>query len=185
MRLKYNVGMTGDLGFLTINQTKIEGGNRSCSIAFRVLKFVIYITGDLVYYTDVLGKPSSSGYWCHLCTKSWKRWNENTNADPYKSWTLELMISTLMGVVRDKGVKGVKILMHYRTISPILYVIPLLHVEIGLVNKLWNEFTGWIENNVKNIESDEMQVQNLAQIAKPVLDVATELRRVQNTYLYT
>ena len=80
----------------------------------------------------------------------------------------------------DKCVNGFKMPMYYRAISQHLHVIPLLNVEIGLVTKLWDEFIEWIENNVENIESDEMQVRNLAQIEKSALDVAIELRRVQH-----
>ena len=60
--------------------------------------------------------------------------------------------------MRDKGVKEVKMTMHYRVILPSLYVIPLLHVEIGLVNKLWDKFIEWNKNNVENVESDKIQV---------------------------
>lgn len=46
---------------------------------------------------------------------------------------------------------------NYRVISLNLYVIPLLDVEMGLGNKLCNEFVEWIKNNVENIKSDEMR----------------------------
>jgi hypothetical protein len=79
--------------------------------------------GDLAFYADVLGKANSSGYWCHLCQLSWAQWNECANEEATK-WTIDEFKKALHTKIKTKAdsIMGVKEEMHYKGISPQLYV---------------------------------------------------------------
>lgn len=116
-------------------------------------------SGDLAFYADVLGKPNSSGYWCHLCQLCWKEWNKR-NHKAGEKWTLEKMRATLKAFKESKGddaIKGVRTKMHYTEISPQLYVCPELHMEFGLVNKAWDEFTEFIDEELERLDEAEVK----------------------------
>lgn len=36
--------------------------------------------------------------------------------------------------------------MHYKSLTPKNFVPPLLHLEIGMVNLVWDSFENWIDN---------------------------------------
>jgi hypothetical protein len=45
--------------------------------------------------------------------------------------------------------------MHYKTLGPDYFVLPILHMEMGLVNHVWEEFETWVDGNIKMIPIDE------------------------------
>jgi hypothetical protein len=51
--------------------------------------------------------------------------------------------------------KSVTTAMHYKTLGPDYFVLPILHMEMGLVNHVWEEFETWVDGNIKMIPIDE------------------------------
>jgi len=45
--------------------------------------------------------------------------------------------------------KGVATAMHYKTLGPDHFVPPLLHMEMGLVNQVWDNFESWVDDVVE------------------------------------
>ncbi len=45
--------------------------------------------------------------------------------------------------------------MHYKTLDPEHFVPPLLHMEMGLVNQVWEDFENWVYADVENIPVDK------------------------------
>jgi hypothetical protein len=43
-------------------------------VILTIASFNIFITGDLSFYADVLGMPSSTNYWCPFCLLSHPEW---------------------------------------------------------------------------------------------------------------
>ena len=39
----------------------------------------VLISGDLVFFANVVGKVNMSSYWCHWCNLSAKQWSEITH----------------------------------------------------------------------------------------------------------
>ncbi len=45
--------------------------------------------------------------------------------------------------------------MHYKPLGPDNFVPPLLHMEMGLVNQVWEDFENWVDGNIEMIPVDE------------------------------
>jgi hypothetical protein len=45
--------------------------------------------------------------------------------------------------------------MHYKTLDPEHFVPPLLPMEMGLVNQVWEDFESWVYADVENIPVDK------------------------------
>jgi ElaB/YqjD/DUF883 family membrane-anchored ribosome-binding protein len=53
----------------------------------------------------------------------------------------------------------------------------LLHLEIGMVNHLWDEFKEWVDNVVEVVPSIEQDARKQVQDAKDKLDLAMEQKK--------
>jgi hypothetical protein len=51
--------------------------------------------------------------------------------------------------------KGVSCSMHYKSLAPENFILPLLHIEIGMVNQVWEVMEGWIDDEVEVVPEDE------------------------------
>ena len=51
--------------------------------------------------------------------------------------------------------------MHYKSLGPENFVPPLLHMEIGMVNQVWEDMEGWIDDEVEVVPEDERQLEHL------------------------
>jgi hypothetical protein len=56
--------------------------------------------------------------------------------------------------------RGVTTAMHYKKLGPDNSVLPLLHMEMGLVNQVWEDFENWVDDNIKMIPMDEKDNHN-------------------------
>jgi hypothetical protein len=126
--------------FITTAEDKLTLTGDDCTLSMLDIlpKFNVFMTVCIAFYADVLGKANSSGYWCYLCQLSWAQWNACGNEEATK-WTTGEFKQALHTKIETKAdsVLGVKEEMHYKEISPQLFVCPPLHMEIGLVNKVW------------------------------------------------
>jgi hypothetical protein len=51
--------------------------------------------------------------------------------------------------------KGVSTEMHYQCLTPRHFVTPLLHMETGMVNQVWDDLENWIDDAVEIIPLQE------------------------------
>jgi hypothetical protein len=123
--------------------------------------FDLFITGDLSYYADVLGMPSSTSYWCPWCLLSRIQWQVSADATGEER-TAEFQQNTYKAVLNDTTNRmtpaeknGVVTEMHYASLTPQNFVPPLLHLEIGMVNQAWDDFEKWIDDVVEVIPQCE------------------------------
>ena len=144
-------------------------------VELTVPAFAIFVTSDLCFYADMLGKPNSSGHWCHLCGKSWKNWNqENTTGKKATLKTLCEHLSTFQNNPSKGAVCGVSKPMLLSHIKPFYYVIPLLHLMIGLVNKVWDHFCEWIDKEIENLDEEEIDVRNILHVLEILVEDSVE-----------
>jgi hypothetical protein len=131
---------------ITTAEEELTLAGDDCTIMLHIPKFNVFMPGDLAFYADVLGKANSSGYWFHLCQLSWAQWNECANKEATK-WTIDKFKKAFDTKIKRKAdaIMGVKEEMHYKEISPQLFVCPPLCMEIGLENKVWEELCPWVE----------------------------------------
>jgi hypothetical protein len=157
------------------DQLKLTGDD--CTIMLDIPKFNVFITGDLSFHADVLGKANSSGYWCHLCQLSWAQWYECANEEATK-WMIHEFKKALHTKIKRKtdSIMGVKEEMHYKEISPQLIVCPPLHMEIGLVNKVWEELCLWVDQECEILSEGEIEAKQMAALANQIY---AELMREQ------
>jgi len=71
---------------------------------------------------------------------------------------------------------GVSCAMHYKSLGPVNFVPPLLHMEIGMVNQVWEDMEGWIVDAVKAVPEDERAACTSLLDAKEKLDEATRAK---------
>ncbi len=62
----------------------------------------------------------------------------------FQNETYQKILNDLRLTAQDK--KGVSSAMHYKSLTPKNFVPPLLHLEIGMVNLVWDSFENWIDN---------------------------------------
>ncbi len=68
--------------------------------------------------------------------------------------------------------KGVSCEMQYKSLTINNFVPPLLHLEMGMVNLVWDEFESWIDNEVEMIPAHEQEARRKVSEASQLLEVA-------------
>jgi hypothetical protein len=114
----------------------------------------VFVTGDLAYFAVILGKVNMAGGWCTWCGLSPKEWSPPDH-DKGELWTLvamaEVRMSISLGVTLDtlancRGCVNVPL----RMCMPInAYIIPILHTEIGIGNRLLKLFLDWVDLRIE------------------------------------
>jgi hypothetical protein len=122
----------------------------------------VFVTGDLAYFAAILGKVNMAGGWCTWCQLSPKEWSP-TEHDKGELWTLtameEVRTSITLGVTTDtsanrKGCVDAPL----RTWVPIdSYILPILHTEIGIGNRLLKSFLDWVDLRIENVPDNEIE----------------------------
>ena len=100
----------------------------------------LFMSGDLLWFHTALGKEGFQSWWCPYCQSFKNDWQEK-NHETSPAWTLDLLREQARkiaaGEVRNKvacEVLGVKMVPIFDAIDVDHYVIPVLHLTIGLVN---------------------------------------------------
>jgi hypothetical protein len=100
------------------------------------IPFRVSVTaGDLAFYAMFLGKDGMSTKWCWLCKQSYQQWR-NLNVDPSQHWTLKSIKDTASTLNNGATELGIKIPPLLTSIHVRMYIIPMLHALIGIVNRL-------------------------------------------------
>ena len=119
-----------------------------------------FMTGDLAFYAAALGKENMSGSWCWLCTLSKKEWGTAQHAHG-KDWTFEKMADiiakTEMGDLPNTPAnrKGCTSKPLFDAIPIQNYVCPVLHIGIGIGNKILSSTLDWVDKRVEPISEEE------------------------------
>ena len=69
--------------------------------------------------------------------------------------------------------KGVSCALHYKSLGPENFVPPLLHMEMGMVNQVWEHLEEWIDDKVENVPPDEKAARLSLLDAQECLERAT------------
>ncbi len=176
--LTYNLQSKDPNGFSLKYNHHDEKIAKGSKIILIIPHFDLYITGDLSFYADILGMPKSSSYWCPWCLLSRPEWQQSANNNGEKR-TIEFLNEMYHKIVKDKAKrlqpvdkKGVSTPIHYKGLTIDNLVQPLLHMEMGMVNQVWDDLEDWFDENVGVIPSDEISAGNELADAKERLDVA-------------
>ncbi len=139
----------------------------------------VFVTGDLAYFAAILGKVNMAGDWCTWCGLSAKEWSP-TDHDKGELWTLEAMaevrLSISSGATNDtsadrRGCVDVPL----RTCVPIkAYIIPILHTEIGIGNRLLKSFLDWVDLRIERVPDVEIEARYAVYEANTELQIRNE-----------
>ena len=141
------------------NKTKICFGNtHTHNVVLGYAEVDIFVTGDLAFYSMVLGKESMAGHWCWRCKLTKKQWTSNTDVCIGVPWTVEGLrrhYAKIQAGTIDKSksnlVKGV-------TEEPLFdalvanYLVPSLHSNELFINHPINKgLMVWIYHRIERI----------------------------------
>jgi hypothetical protein len=73
--------------------------------------------------------------------------------------------------------KGVSGPMHYKCLGPEHFVPPLLHLEMGMVNNVWDDFEEWIDNAVEIVPPHEKDARDALLLSKDALALAIDEKK--------
>jgi NACalpha-BTF3-like transcription factor len=73
--------------------------------------------------------------------------------------------------------KGVSCKRHYKCLGPDNFVPPLLHLEIGMVNQVWEAFEEWVDAIVEVVPPFERDARTEVKNAKEKLELAIEEKK--------
>ena len=127
--------------------------NRACPIR-------VFVTGDLAFYCELVGKVHMSATWCHWCTLFKETWLDvdHVKGRPWTNFELSRVLQQNQGRGRSaqekKGVVRPRLLM---AVEPSNYIVPVLHLEIGLGNSFLNSFFKWVDYRIEMITEEERE----------------------------
>jgi hypothetical protein len=117
--------------------------------------FKVYITGDLALYAALLGKPNFAALWCTWCDarKSW--FGVKDMLEGTVKWTCEKLceaksIFDQQTARSNKNYKGV-LSDQLLDIEPEDFIFPVLHVQMGIINKTLSHLVAWFEKHVEKL----------------------------------
>lgn len=134
--------------------------------------FTLFVAGDLQVYATVLGKENTGSCRCPHCDKSKTKWTESP--EPGVTWTIDLLKRTAQTKPRD--MKGVSEEPQWVEVEPALFICPLLHMEMGLVNKAVDEMMQFFDERVEVVPPEEQEQR------KKVVEAARDARQARQRY---
>jgi len=106
-----------------------------------------------------------SSHWCVWCKEHLNTWDQLNVASSVELWTLEHMVKHRHKIIREKikdpkEICGIVDFPVWDFIEPLNYIIPQLHIEIGLINYILEKFYDFIEEQIKVAPPKEQMALN-------------------------
>jgi len=120
----------------------------------------VFMAGDLDYYAKNLAKAGSSSNWCHFCMKRKKNFGDCACTSSIE-WTLQELRDAKKKVKGDKSYLGVIDDILVPDLPLMFYIVPLLHVQMGLVNKALDVLQDFVEKYVQASTEKEENVRDM------------------------
>ena len=125
-----------------------------------IQSFKVVVAGDLSFFATSTGRDGHSHVRCVYCDSSSQSWNDNTSPAPNKMTLSKLQqlakLRSMSKCPKKIDSKGV-VMYPLFNVEPEYYIVPLLHLLIGVVNKLWTSLLFFLDEFVERItlrESD-------------------------------
>ena len=160
--------------------------------------FNLFITGDLAFYATISGRENYSSCGCPYCNKTRYDWQNLSSKDKDKKDEISLFRIKQIHRKKEKYSSNDTTTLPFKTygvktmplwdVEPTRFIIPLLHLEIGMVNKAWSTFTFYLRDKIDYINNNELimrnKLQNLENDLKSkeseLMTLKTQLERVRN-----
>jgi hypothetical protein len=147
-------------------------------ISFHVRTF---ITGDLAFFAIILGKENMSTQWCTWCKLSRVKWS-NPNHVRGEPWSIEGIQNVHFSVAENnlhempENIRGCTAVPLFDAVPIENFIVPMLHLLIGVGNALLESFLDWIEERVETITPPEIVMRN------EVIFAEVHYNRLHNEY---
>jgi len=112
---------------------------------YSVIPLHFFLSGDLAFYAMSLGKEGLSGAHCYVCDSSKVSW-QNINHVKGDIWTLDKIqqVCTML-VTPGQHVKGIVQEPLITCIDVNHYMLPMMHIMMGIGNTLLDHFLDFID----------------------------------------
>jgi hypothetical protein len=160
------------------DQSKQDEGDECMSIT----NVELWMAGDLLWYSTALGKEGYAGWWCPYCTLFKSNWQskdhevgENWTVDKLTTHAGKLESGELNGriVMERQGVKEVPL---FDAVDVDHYIMPVLHLTIGLVNDILDHLVEemqaageWYTDDYYRLEEEVIQADRELHLAAGAL----------------
>jgi hypothetical protein len=106
----------------------------------------------------MVGKEAGDRYWCHWCQlgkPEWQTWPYTPSTTP-TCWTIEELVKKGNEYGGKKRVRGLKDPPLFDCIRIERYIVPALHLQLGLGNRILKDFFSYVDVRLEEIP-DELQ----------------------------
>jgi hypothetical protein len=143
----------------------------------------LVVAGDLKFYFQILGRENMSGSWCCWCTthpSTWDKLCTSHHCDKQEdTWTISKLKDCKHRIEAGqlKEAREKKGIVHHPVwdfIEPDHFMFPQLHVEIGLVNNVLENYYDFVEDQVEAAMPEQKVARNNVIIATRSLERAKE-----------
>ncbi|KAL7553941.1 hypothetical protein ACHAWF_017571 [Thalassiosira exigua] len=130
----------------------------------------MHVTGDLAFYAMALGRESMSGAWCFLCKLCRSQYADKNHADG-EMWTVNMLkeIAEKVKQAGGKPIDGVKCSPWWDFLEVRDFIIPLLHLLIGIGNDLLDSFCDWVNEELESLDNREYQTKKAVTTAEHLI----------------
>ena len=148
--------------------------------------FYYNIAGDVAYFHTLQGRDGTSSCRCPYCPLTIREWKMGLKAGKLTKEMLlkgEKKYFKYLKDFEEAKKKGKRLPVRPNThgvsgkvqcdADPLRYIIPLLHLLIGLLNKALQEFRDWLDVHVELIEEEEM---NLRRKSHSIFEKVSEIQ---------
>jgi hypothetical protein len=140
-----------------------------------------FITGDLAFFSTILGKENMATQWCTWCKLSKVQWS-NPNHAVGEPWTIDKIHEVRLNVAENnlvqtaENIRGCTAAPLFDAVPVENFIVPVLHILIGIGNALIDSFLDWIEERVEVVTQPEIVMRNA------VIFAEVHYNRLQNEY---
>jgi len=154
-----------------------ENDSRLCDVSIR-----LFFTGDLKFYTQMLGRNIMSGSWCMWCLMAPNKGSKEIAEVPpnhAEEWTIDTLKSHKVLISegtlkKPTEIHGVVEFPVWDFVEISHYIYPVLHGEIGLVNNALDAFYNVLDDIVEVMSDKEKVACNRTIISDAALQAAIE-----------
>ena len=173
--LQYNINDTTHHVEIKEAQFEAQGSHIIWDV---IPQFTPFICGDLAFFFTILGRDGHSTCKCPYCTLTNSEW-KSVNVSDGEKITLQLLQESLITKVH-----GVKAIPQWSMIEPEMYICPMLHIQMGLVNDSVRSLTKWINLNIERVSAEEeLQREKVRQCNNEVIEFKNSQIEFEQTCL--
>ena len=143
----------------------------STTVWIIINSFKVVISGNLSFFATAIGRDGHSHCRCSYWNLILSLWKDSNSTDNQLSLSLPYKLI-------PKKIQKVSLWCHNLKLTPQYYIIPLLHLLIGIVNKGWSSMCVFFNKFVETISDTK------ASLKDKILLLETELQHL-NGEIYT